>query len=114
MKKLIFLLFIITQLSCEKIELSDGTPECITNSIKKSIKNSFSCKDKKDKVDEYSFQGRLVYVFYFGQCGNDIPYEVVDSECEVIGSLGGFTGNDQINGESFSNAKFVRTVWEKK
>jgi hypothetical protein len=114
MKKLFLILFVITQLCCEKIELSDGTPECITNSIKKSKKNSFSCNEKKDMVDEYSFQGRLVYVFYFGQCGNDIPYDVINSECEVIGSLGGFVGNGKINGESFSSAKFIRTVWKKK
>jgi hypothetical protein len=65
-------------------------------------------------VNEYLFQGKMVYVFSFDDLGSDIAYSVVSSECKAIGFLGGFTGNDQINGESFSIAKFVRTVWEKK
>jgi len=39
--------------------------------------------------------------------------EVADSDCNSLGLLGGIAGNTIINGEEFSNAKFIKTTWEK-
>lgn len=57
--------------------------------------------------------GKTVYVFDQGPCGNDMTSEVVDSECKNLGYLGGITGNKEINGQDFSSAEFVKTIWEK-
>lgn len=53
-----------------------------------------------------------VYVFNIGNtCGADMSSDVIDAECNNLGYLGGFDGNWEINGEDFSNAIFVKTVW---
>jgi hypothetical protein len=38
--------------------------------------------------------------------------EVYDSNCNSLGFLGGIAGNAKINGEEFSNATLVKTIWE--
>lgn len=55
----------------------------------------------------------MVYVFDPGTCGDDMTSEVVDSECNSIGFLGGISGNMEINGEDFSTATFESLTWEK-
>lgn len=69
--------------------------------------------DKNPNVKEYTFQDKPVFVFDPGQCGADMTSEVLDKNCKSLGFLGGFTGNFKINGEDFSHAVFVKTVWEK-
>jgi hypothetical protein len=96
-------------LGCEKYDPAANTPECVANSIKDFSKNAW-CDDIK--IDEYSFHGGFVYCYDSGTCGSDMAAQVVDDECNVLGYLGGFSGNDIINGESFSSAQFIRTVWE--
>lgn len=63
------------------------------------------------KIKEYKFQGETVYVYDPGTCGADQTSEVTSSKCETLGHLGGITGNNKINGEDFSNAKFKKTIW---
>ena len=76
-----------------------------------SINNS-SCKDAK--ADEYLFQNKQVFVFEEGTCAPDASSYVFNNSCELLGTLGGFTGNTKINGVDFSeNAVFQRTVWRK-
>lgn len=94
--------------SCDK--RSDKPPACLDNKISEFRKNA-ACNDPK--VNEYSFQNTLVYVFDPGTCGADMSSEVIDSNCQTIGHLGGITGNTKINGEEFSHAKFKRTIWKK-
>jgi len=62
-------------------------------------------------VQEYTFQQEQVFVFIIGTCGADIPSYVLNSYCDTLGFLGGIAGNAIINGEDFSNANFVSTVW---
>jgi len=47
-------------------------------------------------------------------CCCDYSSEVLNSQCNYLGDLGGFWGNRVINGENFDNAKFIKTVWSVK
>ncbi|MHB1278560.1 MAG: DUF6970 domain-containing protein [Bacteroidia bacterium] len=111
-----FLVFFLTSTlalssaSCEKIEVAGGTPKCIEKEIREFNQNS-SCDDAS--VGEYWFQNETVFTFEPGTCGADMQTIVFDSKCNRLGALGGIQGNTKINGEDFSNAEFVRVVWEK-
>lgn len=113
MKRVAFLLvFAITAFTgCNKLEIESGTPKCVENKIKSFNKSSIC--DNAD-VTEYIFQGKTVYVFNPGNtCGADMTSEIIDSDCNSLGYLGGDSGNTKINGEDFSNATFVKTTWKK-
>lgn len=85
-------------------------PECISKKIELFEKESCN---KGPSVKEYIFQAKRVFVFSQGNCGNDMTSEVVDQNCVNLGYLGGIAGNISINGEDFSKALLVKTVWEK-
>lgn len=92
---------------CKK---SSTFPECLQAKID-AFKNS-SCPQGAS-VKEYKFQDKLVYVFGMGNCGADFGAAVLDSQCNPIGSLGGFIGNTDIGGVSFSTAVYKRTIWSR-
>src|SRR5436190_23539429 len=94
--------------SCRKE--GEPTPECIQSKI--SALADYSCEHGAN-VQEYLFQGNTVFVFSLGYCGADLPADVIDKNCNYMGFLGGFVGNTMINGEEFSDAKYVRTVWSR-
>ena len=97
--------------ACKKNNL-EKAPECIQNMIGEFEKNGSTCTDGA-KVDKYNFIEKTVYVFDPGLCGDDMASDVYDSNCEYLGFLGGFIGNDTIDGESFSDqATYQETVWE--
>ena len=99
---------------CCKTKKSGKQSSSIPNCIQASIKTfSESPCEKGLKVNEYTFQGTAVFVFDQNACGNDMTSEVFDKNCKSLGFLGGFVGNVKINGEDFSNALLVRTVWER-
>ncbi len=101
-------LFMIFQ-GCKKTDRS--VPGCINDQIRK-FKSYSPCNDAK--VDEYLFQNELVFVFEEGTCVRDGSADVYNDSCELLGSLGGFTGNLKINDVNFSeNAVFQKTVWRK-
>ena len=112
MKTLISLiiLFVTVGTSCNKTDIAKGTPQCVKKKIEDFNKTS-SCDDAK--VKEYEFQGGNAFLFEPGTCGADMTSEVIDSGCITLGYLGGITGNTKINGEEFSNAKFLKTIWKK-
>jgi len=100
-------------LSCNK-DISSNIPDCIKNEIKAN-------KLKKDwyvgSVEEYSFQGKLVYSF---NPDNKIVVDgssfIKDGACKTICSVGGFGGPnvDSCNGDRFNQtAIFKRTIWKK-
>jgi hypothetical protein len=64
------------------------------------------------KVDEYLFQDKKVYVFDDQLCCCDYTAEVMNEDCQSLGILGGFVGNYEINGESFSSAVLLRNLWK--
>lgn len=112
MKKIIYLLVLTMVVSnaCSKLDIEKGTPKCVENKIRDFDKSA--CADGAN-VKEYSFQSNTVYVFYQGTCGADLTTEVIDADCNSLGFLGGIAGNTKINGEEFSNASFVKIIWEK-
>ena len=112
MKKpvLISLFVFITLIGCENLDIEPGVPECI---VKKTKNFNKQVCETGGSVEEYKFQNKTVYVFYIGPCGYDTASEVIDSDCNTMGHLGGFTGNTKVNEVEFSsNATFVRTVWK--
>ncbi len=54
-----------------------------------------------------------MFTFDPGACGADFTVEVINSDCNSLGHLGGKMGNTKINGEEFSTATFIKTTWEK-
>ncbi|MBL7711831.1 MAG: hypothetical protein JNL13_05180 [Chitinophagaceae bacterium] len=85
-------------------------PECLKAKIAEFSQSPLSCKTGAS-LKQYTFQGKTVYVFAPGNCGADMASSVVDEQCKNIGSLGGFTGNMKVNGEDFSSATYVKTIW---
>ena len=97
--------------SCGKKPIATSSKSCLDDKIVVYNKESH-CGDAS--VSEYLFREKTVYVFEPGTCGADMASEVVTADCKTLGYLGGYAGNTKINGESFSNAEFVRVVWKKK
>lgn len=95
--------------SCGKFDTPADTPDCISDSIQDFAKEA-ACDDVS--IEEYKFQGELVYCYNSGSCGADMDSKVCDAECHVLGYLGGIVGNTSINGESFSTAEYIRTIWK--
>lgn len=104
---LFFLLGLTLLISCKKEE--EPIPNCIQEAITTFSNNS--CEHGAT-VKQYTFQGKTVYSFYLGYCG-EVPTIIQDANCNNLGALGGYPGNTKINGEEFSNAKFVRTLWSR-
>lgn len=96
--------------SCNKLDIDEDAPKCVKKEIKTFNKKS-SCDNAK--VDEFKFQGKTVYAFESGNCHYDRGTKVIDGDCNELGFLGGISGNTKINGEEFSNAVFVKTIWKK-
>ena len=111
MKNLIlFLLLSIPYVGCHDDD-HICLPECIIDLI--GYIGEHHC-DEDANISQYRFQNSIVYFIYPGHCADDESFDVLDSNCEVIGRLGGFGGNEKINGLNFfENAEFVDTVWKK-
>ena len=108
------LTIIITFASCKKSSIAAGTPSCIKKMI---LENKYNRNWKVGQVEEYRFQGKLVYAL---QPDNrriaDGATRVVSAECITICSVGGFGGPavNLCNGENFyQNAMLVREIWNK-
>lgn len=69
------------------------------------------CCPQGASLNKYHFQNDVVYKFDMGTCGNDLTMTVINQNCDTLGYLGGIAGNEIINGEPFSNAHFIETVW---
>ena len=85
-------------------------PNAIAEKIT-SFSSSATCNDAR--VDEKKYQGNVVYVFEEGTCVTDKETAVYASNGKLLGSLGGFAGNTQVNGADFSSAVLIKTVWSK-
>ena len=117
MKKILLLVFgiFVIVASCSKNDkqtktLSYTNKQCINNEIIAFENNNYACTTTAH-VDEYLFQKDTVYVFNPGDCGNDMSSKVFSKYCKDLGNIGGFGGNIIINGEDFSSAVFIKTVW---
>ncbi len=115
LKKLIMriLLFTISLssllVSCHKNEVITGPPTCLSNKI--SDFTQMACQNGAS-ARKYTFQNSTVYVLDPGNCGADMQSIVLDEQCNSLGTLGGITGNTQINGVDFSSSsQYIETVW---
>ena len=110
MKK-VFLVFFILAAACTACsDIDPDSPDCIKHRTR-NFRSEIYCEEGAS-VKEYLFQGQMVYVFNPGICQFDLTSGVMDEGCETLGYLGGYAGNIIINGESFSNAVYQRTIWE--
>lgn len=109
-KFLICFVLFFAFIQCKKTKGGKDIPAAIKIAIEKFDKET-NCNSAK--VDEYKFQSQKVYVFDPGICGADMTSRVADENNTTLGYLGGIAGNTKINGEDFSNAKFIKTVWTK-
>ena len=111
MKNLIILIgiFLIVTTGCKKDPIK-SLPECVQDEISDFKKNKLCPSDSK--VLEYSFQNQKVYVFEQGSCGADLSSTVIDEDCNILGYLGGFPGNNIINGDSIDSAQLEHTIWK--
>ena len=104
----LLLALVVMMFSCSKSEVNADVTACIQERISEFKNSDMICDDAV--VTKYLFQKQYVYVFDSSCCCDWIA-GVVDADCNVIGGLGGFAGNTEINGEDFSNAEFIREVW---
>jgi hypothetical protein len=114
MKPVFFLVCLLMAIGCHKPDIASGIPRCIYKDIKE---NSKTQDWMVGKVDEYSFQGKIVYSFEPDiKRIADGASAIMDADCNTLCHIGGFAGpaNNQCNGENFfQNAVFKRTIWEK-
>jgi hypothetical protein len=116
MKKLIYTAMITVVItlsfSCKKSCFPANTPSCIRDAIKAEKDNPQSTVTQ---VDEYLFQGRLVYGFDNGMIA-DGGMDIKDGSCNTLCHVGGFggPGADMCNGEHFFQvAELKRNIWKK-
>lgn len=108
-----FLVLFIVLSGCSKLDLEIRVPGCIRDEIK-NFKNSGVACDSSAEVDRYDFQGAKVYVFEPGNCGADLPVSIYDEKCNLVCTLGGFTGTTKCNGIDFyDHATNKVIVWKK-
>lgn len=101
-------------IACKKDPL-DGTPSCIQTKIKdfKTTVQKSGCP-QEGIVKAYLFQNDTVYTFDWAwSCIADQATPILNADCDTLGYLGGFAGNTSINGIPFSNAVFLKTIWER-
>jgi hypothetical protein len=112
MKKSFFLIIImsLTMMACQKNEY--GLSDCLDNEIENFKNGDYACSEDAN-VKEYQFKGEKVYVFDPGTCGADMTSEVIDEDCNSLGYLGGIAGVVEIDGTNFSEAEFVKIIWER-
>ncbi len=106
---LIFIMFILA--ACSKSAFVTNVPDCIKNNIEANkTKPGWNVK----RVDEYEYQGNLVYIFEPDQVSPDMQTSVTKSDCTTLCTLGGIAGITMCSGDRFSDkAKLIRTVWQK-
>jgi len=113
MKSLLFLFLIITiSGACQKMKTgSSNIPRCIQTYID-SIKNNPG--RQVGIVEEYEFQGKLVYAFGPSKNLRDGSTLIKTSDCKDLCNVGGFAGlkNNQCNGDNFFEKSVLkRKIW---
>ena len=103
--------FLIVSSSCRKSCAEGKVPECITSTIES---NKNSPEWGIETVDEYEFNGYLVYVFKPGPHSADMFIQVLKDDCSEVCTLGGIMGIETCQGEKFyRKATYTRTIWTK-
>lgn len=110
MLKYITIIVLSTLLACTKLDLESIESDCMKHKIKDFRRARATC-DAGASIEKYSFQDQIVYTFFRGNCGADFVSEVFNLDCQLIGGLGGISGNKIVNGEDFSNAILLDKIW---
>ena len=106
-----FIIIALMLAGCSKPRLENNVPDCIESNIAANkTKPGWNVK----RVDEYEYQGNLVYIFEPEHVYPDMQAAVIKSDCTTICTLGGIAGITMCNGDRFSEkAKLTRTIWQK-
>lgn len=105
----VLLLLIVT--GCHKNVIPADIPEPIKAKIEVFRTSNLLCDNAS--VNEHLFQNARVYSFSDGTCVADGGSSIYDAKGNSLCYLGGLIGNTTCNGESFSKATFLRTIWKK-
>lgn len=108
-KKVFFALTAVFALmACEK-ELDTAVPDCIQERLKTFDANE-ACSNAA--VNRFTFQGNFVYTFDRGDCAEMDSIEVRSEDCTLLGYLGGYLNNVDINGIIFyGSAQHDALIW---
>ena len=86
------------------------TAPCVYLSINE-FKNDPNTCSTGASIKEYKWEGKTVHVYDGGICIADGQAIVKDTNCKVLGYLGGIAGNSTIEGKEWSTAVYIRTIW---
>ena len=95
---------------CQSTRMKSSLPLCIQTFID-SNKSSWQV----GSVEEYEFQGKLVYAFTPSKNIMDGTTLIKSAACKDLCNVGGFAGpkNSNCNGDNFfEKAVFKRKIWE--
>ncbi len=117
MRYFIILASILAFSSCEKLAILSGVingeiPKCISEEIAAFKIEAYDTCDEGATVIKYLFQDEEVYVFTLGHCLSDGAQEVLNSDCEVICTLGTIVGITECQGEDFVTAEELKVIWK--
>lgn len=100
--------------ACKKIKFPEDIPVCIEKTIKANKNNADWATGS---VEEYEFQGKLVYAFNpYNRRIADASTFIYTADCKTLCSVGGFGGPsvNLCNAENFfQKAILKRTIWKK-
>jgi hypothetical protein len=102
---IVFILAMWMLPSCKKDKaFPDGTPTCIQERVVAS---------PTVVVQEYSFEGSLVYRSKSSTGCADCPTVVLGKDCGIICTTGGFTGpmNPEVYERFLANGVLIRQIW---
>ncbi len=111
--QLFVIALIVFNAACKKCDVAKDVPSCVENSIRENKNNP---NWQFGGVDEYEFQGKLVYAYSPSKNIADGSTSVVTDNCVSLCSVGGFGGPaiNQCNGENFfQKAVFKRNIWKR-
>ncbi|WP_296620380.1 hypothetical protein [Marivirga sp.] len=113
MKKIIgiitvLILFVLTILSCEKIELEKDVPDCIESKIRK-IKNE-EVQNPPTEVWEWKADG-MIYYYISSECCDQFNF-LYDENCnQVCAPDGGISGGGDGNCPTFNEQIEKTLIW---
>ena len=97
--------------NCQPRKMSASIPTCVQTYIDSNASNGYL-----GSVEEYEYQGKLVYAFGPSQHIKDGTTLIKSADCKDLCSIGGFAGpqNSNCNGENFfEKAVMKRKIWPK-
>ena len=111
LKLTLLLVIILFNSNCKKEDCVQN-PDCLYSKIEEIVKLNYA---GNAGITEYSFQNQNVFYIDPGVSGiPDQAFDVINTNCVVIGQLKGVANNTVINGEDFyKNAKLIKVLWER-